>query len=164
MTFGIWTIERADELTRLWVSGLSASQVAAQLGGITRNSVIGKVHRLGLQRRGSALPHENKPRQPRVRIRVTRTNSNGNGRQITAYVPAEQAALRCAEIMPRDIGLLDLEPNDCRHPYGEGPFTFCGHPKQPGSSYCTPHFHLTRGRGTASERDAVRVAKHLEAA
>lgn len=163
MTFGIWTIERADELKRLWVSGLSASQVAAQLGGITRNSVIGKVHRLGLQRRGSALAHENKPRQPR-RIRVPRTSISGNVRR-TTYEPAEQVALRCAEIVPRDIDLLDLELNDCRYPYGDGPFTFCGRQKQKGSSYCTPHFHLTRGRGTASERDAARVShKHLEAA
>ena len=43
-----WTDERVELLKKLWSDGLSASQIAAELGGITRNAVIGKVHRLGL--------------------------------------------------------------------------------------------------------------------
>ena len=43
-----WTDERVELLKKLWADGLSASQIAAELGGITRNAVIGKVHRLGL--------------------------------------------------------------------------------------------------------------------
>ena len=43
-----WTDERVELLKNLWAEGLSASQIAAELGGITRNAVIGKVHRLGL--------------------------------------------------------------------------------------------------------------------
>jgi GcrA cell cycle regulator len=41
-----WTDERVELLKKLWSDGLSASQIAAELGGITRNAVIGKVHRL----------------------------------------------------------------------------------------------------------------------
>src|SRR3954469_22576919 len=43
-----WTDERVELLKKLWQDGLSASQIAKQLGGVTRNAVIGKVHRLGL--------------------------------------------------------------------------------------------------------------------
>ena len=43
-----WTDERITLLQQLWSDGLSASQIASQLGGVTRNAVIGKVHRLGL--------------------------------------------------------------------------------------------------------------------
>ena len=43
-----WTDERVELLKKLWQDGLSASQIAGELGGITRNAVIGKVHRLGL--------------------------------------------------------------------------------------------------------------------
>ena len=43
-----WTDERVELLKKLWADGLSASQIAAELGGITRNAVIGKVHRIGL--------------------------------------------------------------------------------------------------------------------
>ncbi|MFD0934327.1 GcrA family cell cycle regulator, partial [Methylobacterium trifolii] len=46
-----WTDERVALLRRLWEDGQSASKIAAQLGGVTRNAVIGKVHRLGLSGR-----------------------------------------------------------------------------------------------------------------
>ena len=46
-----WTDERVELLKKLWAEGLSASQIAGRLGGVTRNAVIGKVHRLGLSGR-----------------------------------------------------------------------------------------------------------------
>src|SRR5499426_1834676 len=49
-----WTDERVELLRKLWSDGLSASQIAAQLGGVSRNAVIGKVHRLKLSARGRA--------------------------------------------------------------------------------------------------------------
>ena len=49
-----WTDERVEMLKKLWADGLSASQIAAELGGITRNAVIGKVHRLGLSGRAKS--------------------------------------------------------------------------------------------------------------
>ena len=49
-----WTEERVELLRKLWLGGHSASQVAAELGGVTRNAVIGKVHRLGLSGRDLA--------------------------------------------------------------------------------------------------------------
>ena len=61
-----WTDERVELLKKLWADGLSASQIAAELGGITRNAVIGKVHRLGLSGRAkspsSAAPRPRKAR------------------------------------------------------------------------------------------------------
>jgi len=48
-----WTDERVEKLKELWAEGLSASQIAKALGGVTRNAVIGKVHRLGLSNRGA---------------------------------------------------------------------------------------------------------------
>lgn len=47
-----WTDERVETLKRMWTEGQSASQIAKELGGVTRNAVIGKVHRLGLSNRG----------------------------------------------------------------------------------------------------------------
>ena len=48
-----WTDERVETLKRMWTEGASASQIAKELGGVTRNAVIGKVHRLGLSNRGT---------------------------------------------------------------------------------------------------------------
>ena len=48
-----WTDERVDLLKKMWGEGQSASQIAKELGGVTRNAVIGKVHRLGLSNRAT---------------------------------------------------------------------------------------------------------------
>ena len=50
-----WTDERIDTLKRLWEKGLTASQIAEELGGVSRNAVIGKAHRLGLKSRPSPV-------------------------------------------------------------------------------------------------------------
>ena len=50
-----WTDERIEQLRRLWENGMTASQIAEELGGVSRNAVIGKAHRLGLQSRPSPV-------------------------------------------------------------------------------------------------------------
>ena len=60
-----WPESRTERLTQLWREGLSASQIAAELGGVSRNAVIGKVHRLGLTGRG--MPTGVIPRQRRTK-------------------------------------------------------------------------------------------------
>jgi len=57
-----WTDERIDRLKALWEKGMTASQIAEELGGVSRNAVIGKAHRLGLQARPSPV----KPNEPVV--------------------------------------------------------------------------------------------------
>jgi GcrA cell cycle regulator len=86
-------------------------------------------------------------------------------RPMPVFEAAERVKLRCVEIDPRHRSLLDLEPGDCRYPYGgdaDGEaITFCGRPQRKGSSYCVPHFHLTRGPGTEPERVASTVSLRL---
>ena len=61
-----WTDERVELLKKLWAEGLSASQIAGRLGSVTRNAVIGKVHRLGLS--GRATTSRMKSHRPRPRM------------------------------------------------------------------------------------------------
>uniref|UniRef100_UPI002897ED9C GcrA family cell cycle regulator n=1 Tax=Paracoccus sp. TaxID=267 RepID=UPI002897ED9C len=56
-----WTDERVETLKRMWAEGQSASQIAKELGGVTRNAVIGKVHRLGLSNRTEDAAPESAP-------------------------------------------------------------------------------------------------------
>ncbi|NAZ35246.1 GcrA family cell cycle regulator [Rubellimicrobium sp. CFH 75288] len=56
-----WTDERVETLKRMWSEGASASQIAKELGGVTRNAVIGKVHRLGLSNRGGPAEQPEEP-------------------------------------------------------------------------------------------------------
>src|ERR1700747_10540 len=77
-----WTDERVEMLKKLWADGLSASQIAGELGGITRNAVIGKVHRLGLSGRAKApspsVPRPRKPRASSQMFRPARPMVRGN--------------------------------------------------------------------------------------
>lgn len=59
-----WTDERVETLKRMWGEGQSASQIAKELGGVTRNAVIGKVHRLGLSNRAGGAEDEEEAPQP----------------------------------------------------------------------------------------------------
>lgn len=58
-----WTDERIDQLKGMWERGLTASQIADELGGVSRNAVIGKAHRLGLQSRPSPVKANETPKK-----------------------------------------------------------------------------------------------------
>ena len=59
-----WTEERIDRLKKMWADGATASQIADELGGVSRNAVIGKAHRLGLEQRPSPVKHDEKEKKP----------------------------------------------------------------------------------------------------
>jgi GcrA cell cycle regulator len=154
-----WSLEHDAALKRLRKAGYSSSQIALELWTefrttYSRNAVIGRLHRLGLTD-SRANPHRpgivkqramsnSGPSMPRIRKPAVRP-----------ILTRETAALRCAEIEPRHVALVDLEPGDCRYPYGEGDYTFCGHPKLSDCSYCERHYALVQGDGTRSERQAT---------
>jgi GcrA cell cycle regulator len=64
-----WTDERVEKLKKMWGEGQSASQIAKELGGVTRNAVIGKVHRLGLSNRsgGTTTPKPEAKAKPNAK-------------------------------------------------------------------------------------------------
>ena len=71
-----WTDERVETLKKMWGEGQSASQIAKELGGVTRNAVIGKVHRLGLSNRPAGAPAADaaaKPACPYTHLRAHET-------------------------------------------------------------------------------------------
>jgi GcrA cell cycle regulator len=141
-----WTDERVEQLKKLWTDGLSASQIAAELGGITRNAVIGKVHRLGLSGRAkspsSAAPRPRKPRQTHM-LRVPRVR--GNTALAYAYdLDLETDPEPIENIIP--IGqrrtLLELNEDTCRWPIGDPStqdFFFCGGKPVSSLPYCAYH-------------------------
>lgn len=73
---GAWTEDRVELLKKLWSDGLSASQIAAELGSVTRNAVIGKVHRLGLSGRAKNPAAASTPRTAAPRKAPTRSPSH----------------------------------------------------------------------------------------
>lgn len=139
MKFSPWNDDLKDRLRVAYADGYSAAQIAVILGcGFSRNAIIGQIHRLGL-----APPAVLKWKQAPRRAQASRQRYiPGTNRFYEAVSNPAEIKLRCVEIVPRGLILLDLEPGDCRYPYGDETITFCGHPKQEGSQYCTPHHHL----------------------
>lgn len=125
-----WTEDRVDRLKQLYVEGYSCSQIARELGVVTRNGVIGKVHRLGLEKRG--IP---KAQQKTRRFK----HQNGRRARKISLPPELYVCAEAPDIQPLNVNLVDLSPNSCRYPYGNGPYTFCGHPQLTSSSYCREH-------------------------
>ena len=89
MTDTFWTTNSVERLTKLWADGLSASEIAAELGGISRNSVIGKVHRLGLPGRprppAGTVPRRRKPRSRGATMRIVPPTIRGNTALATTH-------------------------------------------------------------------------------
>ncbi|MEE8296678.1 MAG: GcrA family cell cycle regulator, partial [Hyphomicrobium sp.] len=147
-----WTDDRVDLLKKLWAEGLSASQIAGRLGSVTRNAVIGKVHRLGLS--GRATTSRMKSHRPRQRMAAKRLAKSryatiGNpalralyNAETNVYLPpTEELVIPVAE---RKY-IQTLTEVTCRWPIGDPQnteFHFCGKNKVPGLPYC--EFHARR--------------------
>jgi hypothetical protein len=150
-----WTDERVEKLKELWSDGLSCTQVARALGGTTRNAVIGKVHRLGIDRKAPSGP---KPRSvpghaPRMAQKSAEAKSIPESVSEPTPVPAK----------PTDLITLDKLGNDtCRYPdkMRDGEHLFCGAAPKEGSPYCSAHHAITHVKPyTRAEMDARRAAK-----
>jgi GcrA cell cycle regulator len=144
-----WTDERVETLKKLWSDGLSASQIAAALGGITRNAVIGKVHRLGLAGRAkSPAAGEPRARKPRghALVRVARPAVRGNNALAYEYEPEPEPEV-FDNVIPlgQRRSLLELSEETCRWPIGDpgtANFFFCGGHALAGLPYCSYHSRI----------------------
>lgn len=143
-----WTDERVDLLRKLWQEGLSASQIAAELGGVTRNAVIGKVHRLGLSGRGQ--PTTTIKRQRRVQSPAARRMRQAQSvgalalQSDTELLPAVVMRPREVVVVPiaKRLTIEKLTERTCKWPIGDpgrDDFHFCGHDSLDGLPYCEYH-------------------------
>jgi GcrA cell cycle regulator len=136
-----WTDERVTVLKKLWLEGLSASQIAKQLGGVTRNAVIGKVHRLGLS--GRATPSQPsrpafRPARPRPQAPVAAAPAPRRPEPVVR--PAALPVL--APDLPGTATVLTLGAHMCKWPIGDpsgGDFSFCGRRTGADGPYCIEH-------------------------
>jgi GcrA cell cycle regulator len=166
-----WTEQRIEVLRKLWGQGQTASQIAAILGGITRNAVIGKAHRLGLTGRPSPIKREaGASPQPRRRAaapvarRMPGAGQPGqvhgqplpqtHGISAAQHAPTQRA--EAAEHVHREAPpppprqtstrvASHVGSRTCSWPMGDPKqpgFHFCGEPAEAGKPYCSHHCHL----------------------
>jgi GcrA cell cycle regulator len=158
-----WTDERVELLKKRWADGLSASQIAAELGGVTRNAVIGKVHRLGLSGRAKSTSSAASRMRPKAASQPARRPTptpaprqpsfavRGNAALAIAAAPVARPtpAPRLAPIevvetalVCERVTIMELRENMCRWPLGDpsqAEFRFCGGRSTPGAAYCPHH-------------------------
>jgi len=165
-----WAPEHSGALRELFARRLSFAGIAAAINkkfntSYSRAAVLGRARRMGLAERSRLSPCA-QPRLDRLgEVHLVEPAPPRVPWPVPPFKGTKPVELRCVEIAPRYLTLIELESGDCRYPYGgdeEGKaITFCGHPRRPGSSYCTPHFHLSRGPGTPPERTASAVSLRL---
>jgi len=171
-----WTDERVDRLKKLWSEGLSASQIAAQLGGVSRNAVIGKVHRLNLPGRakagGATSARSQKrvtmPAQSRPAAFAPRTITRTVTRPVGATMLKEEVEIEALEemvvstsnvVVPifKRVPLIKLTERTCKWPLGDplkDDFCFCGNDSPDNTPYCT--YHQKLAYQPSAERRRVR--------
>ena len=162
-----WTDEQVDTLKDLWSQGLSAGEIARTMaGGYTRNAIIGKVHRLKLEKRAKVVTRKQRSAGSASAQAIKATKGGRKGQPKVQAIVHRVAAIKAAppppkpvgvRLPPRDpsdyetdvgvdvsslIGIMDLTNHTCRYPHGdplkEG-FGFCGKHIRQGSVYCEHH-------------------------
>jgi GcrA cell cycle regulator len=158
-----WDQERVEVLEKLWAEGLSASQIARRMGGMSRNAVIGKVHRLGIGRadvrvnvRRIARRHGRNAAARQLSVMATaakkkalrRLGKFDEARATSIVVSPEFKAIPLPPEPPRPsklVSFAELEPDMCKFVYGDPKTSdhgFCGCKAMPGSPYCAGHHNV----------------------
>jgi len=162
-----WTDERVELLKKMWLDGLSASQIANELGhGVSRNAVIGKVHRLGLSGRAktpaAAAAPAVRPRKEEPARPVAAPITHGALALAMDVAPAPAPAPRVAVddvVIPisERVTIMDLREAMCRWPLGDptnSDFRYCGAKMQIGSGpYCLAHARIAYQPAQDRRRD-----------
>ena len=164
-----WTDERVELLRRLWEEGLSASQIAAQLTGVTRNAVIGKVHRLGLSGRVKAgdpvtAVRKKAAREADADVIVEEVTLPPDVAPIAigteaGTLPGPKSAVAAelvAVAVSRRVTIMDLRESMCRWPLGDPTstdFHYCGDRSITGLPYCTHHAEIAYQPAAERKRD-----------
>ena len=167
-----WTDDRVLLLRKLWGEGRTAAEIARELGGVTRNAVIGKAHRLKLSNRVSPIQQNTK--NPATRIisdrKVVEITSDSSV-LVTVSAPKKLFKPMPEIMLGKLYSLTELKPRMCRWPVGdprEESFGFCGCESVVGLPYCGDHAKVayqtaTRNRILQAEQKAARHSEEVEA-
>jgi GcrA cell cycle regulator len=160
-----WTDDRVALLRRLWEDGQSASKIAAQLGGVTRNAVIGKVHRLGLAGRLRAGEDGTSAKAVEIETAIAVVEAEApEPVAILSHRPAPDFPPPAAAVpiepvaipLSQRVTIMDLRESMCRWPLGDPTtpdFRFCGARSITGLPYCTHHAEIAYQPAAERKRD-----------
>ena len=143
-----WTDEQVDRLQELWAQGLTANEIAKILG-VTKNSIVGKVHRLCLPARPSPIKSKGSD------VTTTTEAVSAVSTEPSSQKAAESKAVTSAPKSPapkgENIRLVELDSHTCRWPIGDPrdeDFCFCGKKVRTGQTYCDEHSQMAYVKAT----------------
>lgn len=146
MSSSSWSAERVTALKTLWLAGRSAAEIAKALGGVTRNAVIGKVHRLGLAgRMEPAAPRRTRAERPRTSASRRPSPSRPPPPPAAPAVRARAPQAAPVEAVARVFDGAALTARICRWPVGDpkaAGFGYCGAAVIGKGPYCPGHHAL----------------------
>ena len=155
-----WTDERVELLKTLWAEGLSAAQIANKMGGVTRNAVIGKVHRLGLSGRATpAKPQRGCGPMAARREEEAAPAAKPQRQEMRPFIPEPESIAPVVLDSGDRTTVATIKNNMCKWPIGDparDDFHFCGQPSPAGKSYCTYHARMAFQPPQRRERDTAR--------
>lgn len=145
--FSGWTDERVKQLCELHAANLTFAEIADAVG-MSRNACIGKAQRIGLPSRAEELTVGQRFARSQAKLAALRAKRSIEREKRQKRLSENPRAKFYRPKIENDLSeralhleFDELESRHCRFPYGEGPFTFCGHPKLANTSYCEAHFH-----------------------
>jgi GcrA cell cycle regulator len=180
-----WTDERVEQLRQMWLDGRSASQISTAIGGgLTRNAVIGKVHRLGLAGRAKApasqdeaavaprmqasAPRRGPSRAPQPMMSSAPITHGANALAMSAAPQPHLQPVRLEEdvVVPMSlrVTIVELKESMCKWPLGDpttSEFRYCGSPTHATGPYCQHHGKLAYQPAHERRRDRDRRALML---
>jgi len=139
-----WTDESVEELRRLWDKGLTANEIAKKLG-VTKNAIVGKVHRLCLKARPSPIKNKNEEvadAQLELEEVLTEEKVETEDIETVKCEEAEEPAVDSGSVKKDKVKLIELDSHTCRWPIGDprdDDFGFCGKKVRAGQTYCDEH-------------------------
>ena len=145
-----WTPDLIKELKRLWNKGLTTVEIGNRIG-MSKNAVVGKAHRLGLEGRPSPIKRDKKKEHVVARPTVKKTPTAAKQKEVQSSILPPEPLFEAEPIVEtvvhkkgkhKGVQLVDLKPNSCRWPEGDPKdpdFCFCGQECVPGKIYCEEH-------------------------
>ncbi len=136
-----WTDEMVEKLTSMWLGGATTNEIAKELG-LSKNSVVGKVHRLNLSARPSPIKKKEEKKVTKKTQTILKKDIEPKEKNVSTSAVQKTSEKQNSSESKKCLRLNELDNHSCRWPIGDPKdenFCFCGKKVRTGQTYCDEH-------------------------